>query len=530
MQGGCRFDQSALSRKTEPQHTAIVDAAIGATAIDTGSQAESDAAEDAALDAGGDAEVADAMTGPSIDVDADTTVPRDPPPPPMTGGLQCEGVFCPFAVDPAKPCCTSQADVDKRTARGVGRCGLDLSALQSSAFDDGCWQRDQLGIVDDSCPGTPAAQADGVAETGCCTDDGQCGSVNATQKLGCRHALGSAKRTCGEDPNGNSCDPTGNFAVRVTADAAWGGRSGGFAALTDDGRGKILVYLLLKIEGVDPATKALSVHGRVCGVRFPPFYSTTLCESYQPVFPDTIWEAQDVPKLPLTGRYECNAGSCVISVDPYTYLLGFDMQNREAPWPDASQTTKLTCPLGSGAACFPDHDDDMRPGVQINLPTTGKVVSQTSSCTSGYQIRGAPLSASVAAIFNGVRRADRLLLGARMKVGTSVRIGADCMTARGSALAEYVNSRAYGCLVEPGTTNFPSPIVAGKTQLCASDEAAFVDANLPVYDMLSAGSKPPSMLKLRDTSASMGPQTSVVRLSTGDAAISCDNVRMASYD
>jgi hypothetical protein len=104
------------------------------------------------------------------------------------------------------------------------------------------------------------------------------------------------------------------------------------------------------------------------------------------------------------------------------------------------------------------------------------------------------------------------------------------MTARGSALAEYVNSRAVGCLVEPGTTNFPSPIVAGKNQLCAADEAAFVDANLPVYDMLSAGTKPPSMLKLLDTSASKGPQTSVVRLSTGDAAISCDNVRMAKYD
>jgi hypothetical protein len=525
-QGACRFDHSPLTRKPDSGHAAV-QAADAAIASDTGA---GDATTDASFDAGsGTVVTSTGTTGPDPDIDADTSVPHDPSPPPMTGGLECAGVFCPFAVDPAKPCCTTQADMDARTARGVGRCGLDLSALQSSVYQDSCWQRDQLGILDESCPGAPADQDGGAAEPGCCADDGQCGSVNASQKLGCHHPLGSAKRACGGQPGSDACDPTGNFAIRVTADTAWGGRSGGLAALTDDGRGKIVVYLLVTVDSVDPMTQELGVHGRVCGVTFPPFYSTTLCESYQPVFPDAIWEAADVPKLPLTGRYACTNGSCVMSLDPYTYLLGFEMQNRESPWPAASETTMLTCPSGRGSACFPDHDDDGRPGVQVLLPTNGKVKSSGSSCTQGYQVRGAPLSASVAAIFNGVRRTDRLLLGARMKVGSSVRLDKDCKVARGSAVAEYVNSRAYGCLVEPGTTNFPNPIGAGKNDLCQSSEATFLDANLPLYDMLIAGAKPDSKLRLLDTSASQGPQTSVVRLSARDAAVSCSDVRKVAY-
>jgi hypothetical protein len=526
-QSACRFDSSALTRKPD----AAAHPAAGAAAVTASDTGVGDAVQDASLDAGSSTVVPGAIgtTGPDPDADADTSLPHDPAPPPMTGGLQCEGVFCPFAIDPAKPCCTRPVDVDARTARAAGRCGLDLSALQSSSYQDACWQRDQLGILDPSCPSTPGDPDGGTSEPGCCGDDGQCGSVNASQKLSCRHPLGSAKRACGEQPAGKVCDPTGNFAMRVSADAAWGGRSGGLAALTDDGRGKIVVYLLVTIESVDPMTQQLAVQGRVCGVTFPPFYSTTLCESYQPVFPDTIWEAADVPKLPLTGRYACNNGSCTVSVDPYTYLIGFEMQNREAPWPPSTETPMLTCPSGRGAACFPDHDDDGRAGVQVLLPTNGKVKSNGASCTQGYQVRGAPLSASVAAIFNGVRRTDRLLLGARMKIGASVRLDPDCKVARGSALAEYVNSRAYGCLVEPGTADFPNPVGAGKNELCQTTEATFLDANLPLYDMLIAGAKPKPALRLLDTSASQGPQASVVRLAASGASVSCSDVRNAAY-
>jgi hypothetical protein len=404
-----------------------------------------------------------------------------------------------------------------------------LSALQSSAYGASCWQRDQLGIVDDSCP-SAIVEAGGPIETGCCADDGTCGSINSSQSLGCRHPLSSDTRMCNGKPGNGVCDPTGAFGIRVTADAAWGGRKTGLAALTDDGRGTVDVFILLNVQGVDAATKALSVTGRVCGITLPPFYSSTLCESYQPVYPDSIWEAADVPKLSLTGRYDCDGMSCVESIDPYTYLLGFEMANREAPWPTSTETDTFLCPSGRGAACFPDQDDDGHPGVEINLPTSGKVKPSTtsSSCSQGYSVRGAPLSASVAAIFDGVRRTDRIFIGSRMRVGTSVRLSDDCMSARGSAVVEYLDSRSAGCLVEAGTADFPGA-AAGKNEACTATEAQFMDDNLPTYQLLGPGEVPDSTLNPTDKSMSKGPQTSVVRLGDAHAAISCSDVRAAMY-
>ena len=53
--------------------------------------------------------------------------------------------------------------------------------------------------------------------------------------------------------------------------------------------------------------------------------------------------------------------------------------------------------------------------------------------------------ADAAQFLDGVRRADRLQLGIRMKLGGSAQFAADaCDHGSGSALAEYVNSRAAG--------------------------------------------------------------------------------------
>jgi hypothetical protein len=522
---GCQFDRSPLTgeigapTKSQPDASIVLpDARMpepgDANAGDASNSHDAAAPNDAApvVEAG-------PVTPPD---EEDGGKPEEPANPPMTGGLACGGTFCAFGIDPEKPCCTSAADVTQRTARAANRCGLDLSALPGG-YGDHCWQRDQLGIVDDRCPNAPAANG-GAAEPGCCSDDGQCGSLNADHKLGCRYSSGGAPRSCSAQPTGSSCDPTGNFGLRFSVDAAWGGRSGGLVGLTDDGRGKIDVYILLQVQNVDPMTRRLEGAAHVCGVTLPPFLSTTLCEAYQPIFPPSIWESDTLRPLPLLGRYECAGDGCVLSLDPQTYLLGFDMNNPEAPWPAAGTTNQLRCPAGSGLKCFLDHDDDGQPGVRVEVQSGGYAMGGTG-CRSRYEYRGAPLSSSVAAIFDGVRRTDRLELGIRTKLGGAVRLADDCDSAHGSALAEYVNSRAAGCWVEPGTYNFPNGVGAGQNERCQSREVTFLDENLPVYLLLSAGQTPDAGLNLADKSASNGPEIRLARLKGSD----CAAVRDAKY-
>lgn len=491
--------------------------ATPATAIAETDAAASDAAASDAAPADRDAAVILEDSGASV-------------PSPMQGGaLACGGAFCAFGLDPEKPCCTTAADVTARSARLADRCGLDLSGVPGTPFRQHCWQRDQLGIVDDRCPALDAAADGGTsAEPGCCSDDGTCGTLNADHKLGCRHEPGAAPRACAMQPGGSTCDPIGTFGLWISVDAAWGGRSGGLFDLTDDGRGKIEVYVLAQISGVDAQTKRIESTARVCGVRLPPFYSTTLCEVYQPNFPVEIWESSKLPGLSLNGRYDCAANGCVFGIDAQTYLLGFDLDNPEAPWPGPSMVDQLRCSNRRGESCFPDHDDDGLPGVAVTLTTSGMAAG---SCRNArYSYRGAPLSASVAAIFDGVRRTDRLELGIRMKLGGTSRFANSCDRGQGSALAEYVNSRAAGCRVQRGTFNWPNTgAAAGGDQACDAGELSFLDENLPVYQLLAAGQTPMSSLELADQQPSKGPEVKTVRLGDVDDAVSCADVRDAKY-
>ena len=61
------------------------------------------------------------------------------------------------------------------------------------------------------------------------------------------------------------------FGVRSEFDVAWGGRSGGLAALTDDGRDRIVIHLKVEIDELDANNE---IRGTVqpCGVQLPPFY------------------------------------------------------------------------------------------------------------------------------------------------------------------------------------------------------------------------------------------------------------------
>ena len=412
------------------------------------------------------------------------------------------------------------------SARAAQRCGLAFGASKDGFFGDACWQRDQGGVAAGACDGFEVKP--GEKEAGCCSDQGRCGSMNTADSIGCHYALGEAPKTCGAEDIDKQveCSPLGVFGARLEVDVSWGGRSGGLWDLTDDGRAPIVIDLMLTLAEIDGG---LEVKGtaRSCGVQLPPFYSTTLCESYKPIFPNEMWESAKLPTFPITGRYQCTNPGCFVTVDAITTLLGIDLDNPEAPWPTPMETSSLTCPAGTGQACFPDHDGDDYSGLTIKMLTTGMAPAGIG-CSGKYTYEGAPLSANPFAIVDGVRRTDRLSLGIRAKLGGSAKISADCNGGAGAAVAQYVQSRAMGCRVQEGTFNFGTP-PAGANVLCSKSEYGFLDENLPIYTVLAVGQAPESMLDVKNKAVSSGARISITRLGDATDAVSCDEVRNAVY-
>ncbi len=442
------------------------------------------------------------------------------------GGLSCSGIFCPFTAEPLEPCCTTQADVAAGAARAVDVCGVDFSAT-GSEFAGACWQRDQSGVSDEECP-TYSPQG-GVSELGCCSDEGRCGSFNTGQGLGCHYSpLDGPGEECGAEGIDREieCETTGIFGVRAEVDVSWGGRSAGLAGLTDDGRDRIVIHLMQVIDEVRPDN---SLVGRAipCGVDLPAFYSSTLCESYKPIFPDEMWDSENMPTVPITGNYQCRNPGCILTIDAVTTLLGIELINPESPWPTSAQTGTLECATGLGAECFPDHDGDGLEGLTIELLTTGTAPPGTA-CNGMYTYEGAPLSASPAAIFDGVRRAAAVLLGTRVRLGGSGKIADDCTSGLGAGVAEFVQSRAWGCIVEEGTFDFGGQ-PAGPDEACEAAQAAFMDENLPIYHVLRLGEAPDAALNVTDSSVSEGPMFRIARLGEVGDGITCADVRGANY-
>jgi hypothetical protein len=113
-------------------------------------------------------------------------------------------------------------------------------------------------------------------------------------------------------------------------------------------------------------------------------------------------------------------------------------------------------------------------------------------------------------------------------MGGSGRIADDCSTGLGNGVAEFFESRAWGCVVKQGTANLGG-MAAGPNEPCNSNEAQFMDENLPIYHVLGPGEMPASNLNVTNKAPSTGPQFSMVRLGDlGDDA-TCDQVRNAAY-
>lgn len=441
-------------------------------------------------------------------------------------GLHCGTATCPVAPMDTTQCCTDADDIAAQTARAADRCGLDTTASGGAA---GCHQLEQPGVADPACPAdTPSGAT--MQEQGCCADEGWCGTLDVARGTGCHRGAGPEQRCDqGVDP-GIECEGTGYFAIRAAVDVAWGGNgTGGLVAITDDGRGDIEIRLLASVTKLT-GSKDFVTEVRSCSVVLPPFRSSVLCEAYQPIFPEAIWDAAKAPRFQTQGHYQCLNPGCIVTFDALTSLVGIALQDAGAPWPKAGETAMITCPAGTGTACFSDHDSDGHPGISLQLATDGMLPAKPGAtmCAAGYTRRAAPLNANPLAILGGVRRTDRIWLGTRIRLGGSGRVSADCNGGDGGGIAEFVESRGAGCYVQQGTAD-PFGLPAGPNQECNATEATFLDQNLPVYTILRAGEAPDAMLKLDDMSPSPGPRFGLRRLGKPSDVVTCADVRAATF-
>jgi hypothetical protein len=104
----------------------------------------------------------------------------------------------------------------------------------------------------------------------------------------------------------------------------------------------------------------------------------------------------------------------------------------------------------------------------------------------------------------------------------------DCSRGSGPAFAEYFETRAFGCGIEPGTADWPG-LPAGPDEPCDEAQRLFMDQNLPLYFALQPGEVPPAEFLVPDMTPSPGPRAAFVRLGEPGGDYSCEQGRTAPY-
>jgi hypothetical protein len=167
----------------------------------------------------------------------------------------------------------------------------------------------------------------------------------------------------------------------------------------------------------------------------------------------------------------------------------------------------------------------MKPGITVKLQQDGTPMNLPYACgqaNTPWKYVTAPISALGALDPNG--GAVDTYIGLRTRIGGSGKIGADCKSGTGAAMADGFESRLYGCKLKNGMD-------------CKNADATFVDQNLPNYHVLAAGAVPPAEWKhvradadaKLDRTPSKGPQSSVVRVADLGGTVTCAQIRATQF-
>jgi hypothetical protein len=289
----------------------------------------------------------------------------------------------------------------------------------------------------------------------------------------------------------------------------------------DPGRGTLSLWFRTTISDIceDGSDGVALTHP--CGTTLPPLFADANGGVIQIVFPPTLWDLPMVPSYPGGGSTSGFAAGDILTVAKTAGTLGIELADVTGAFPPYTDTIKFPCKDGKvGAACFPDVDEDGKPGVTVSFQSTGTVPNPGYDTLLGWHFIPAPLSVGGGALGVG---ASEAYIGTRVRAGGSGAIGPDCKSGMGAADAEDIESRVIGCKTNEGMPCKES----------GADSVEFLDQNTPVFHVLKVGEAPPSTWKHRrsevklNTAASMGPQAKVVRLGDLGAKIACDAVRMA---
>ncbi len=422
--------------------------------------------------------------------------------------------------------------------------GLDGSAEQESEADNGTSigeSQRESGVT----PSFDASRRDSSAQSEASTREASTRDAS-TEEASAREAsimdtsVGDESKADtalppvdAEDPI--ECDLRGIYGGKVTVEAWWGGRTiGELVALVDPGRATLLLHIMYFVQSIESDGTIIAT-AKTCNIELPPFYTTLVCESYQPIFPTHVWDSAPNPSYTVTGKADCTEPGCTIHFDTIPALLGVSLDDPFDDWPDASETQTLSCAEGTGRDCFLDHDDDGEPGITVELLTEG-IAPSSSGClwstTGGYVYNAPPISFDLGILFQGpVPRTDRIHLGTRAILGGDIVIDDDCQRAKGAGIAEGFQSRAISCYLQPGVpTGAGDGSLAGADTRCTGDQRQFMDENLPLYNCMKQGDVPPAdLIAITDQSPSEGPQVSLVKLGEIGDGITCEDVRNAAY-
>jgi hypothetical protein len=392
--------------------------------------------------------------------------------------------------------------------------------------------------------GRPAAGTAGSTTTGTAgattatagTSGGAAGG-DSTQAPG----LPAGFRACGKTPGMGSCmaSAPGLYAIKTEMDVWWkdennGNPADGTGYLIDPGRGKLTIFFHTQIKDIcEDGSDGVGLL-RPCGTRLPAFISDVATSAIQIEFPDALWEAMDIPTYKTGGSTSGFNPGDILTVTATSGLLGLTLAGdpASAVFPTWEQTVTFACDGGMGEMCFPDHDNDGKPGVTTVMRTEGTFDGAPYNSSTGepFPFQPAPVSSNPLDLLNGTG-AKTVYVGLRTRLGGAGAIAADCMSGVGEATAEEsaIQSRATACVLNSG-------------EACSDAQIEFVDKNVPNFHILQKGQTPPPApmwgTHNRPEAAaaldalrmpSVGPLSSMVRLGDLDATATCADVRNANY-
>ncbi len=251
-----------------------------------------------------------------------------------------------------------------------------------------------------------------------------------------------------------ACTLTGAYATEILFDVGWNQTTiAGFIPLLAAGTGQIRMVVRLDLGG---PPESASARLTACGASLPDFKASNILigtEHYAAVIPERAWESDQMPHPAFGLSFGCMAPGCALTTDPVVATFGA-RSNPNDVWPGRTGALAQITPV--------DHDGDGEPGVTFTSRGDGERNAQ------GAEYVHIPVGLSLNA------RAQEADVAFRVTGMFNGKVDS-CNLYSGAVSAGSVEARAFGCRArrEGSRATFD----------CASEQSAFLDQNLPAWQV-----------------------------------------------